>query len=57
METKPGTPEPDKEQQHSDEDELEDLKAPAESQEEVAGGCDNYSCTGETACFNTHIPD
>ena len=39
METKPGTPEPDKEQQHPDEDELEDLEAPAESQEEVAGGC------------------
>jgi len=38
METKPGTPEPDKEQQHPDEDELEDLKTPAESQEEVAGG-------------------
>jgi hypothetical protein len=39
MEEKPGTPEPDKEQQHSDEDELEDLKAPADSQEEVLGGC------------------
>ena len=46
METKPSTPEPDKEKQHSDEDELEDLKAPAESQE-VAGGCQHtcdYSC-------------
>ncbi|MBV9818059.1 MAG: hypothetical protein JOZ07_06875 [Solirubrobacterales bacterium] len=39
MEEKPGTPEPDKEQQHSDEEELEDLKAPSDSQEEVAGGC------------------
>lgn len=36
---KPGTPEPDKTQQRSDEDELEDLTAPAQSQEEVAGGC------------------
>jgi len=39
MEAKPGTPEPDKEQQDSDEEELEDLKAPSDSQEEVAGGC------------------
>jgi len=46
METKPSTPEPDKEKQHSDEDELEDLKAPVEGQE-VAGGCKHtcdYSC-------------
>jgi len=39
MEAKPGTPEPDKEQQRSDEDEVEDLKAPADGQEEVVGGC------------------
>ncbi|MBV9818058.1 MAG: hypothetical protein JOZ07_06870 [Solirubrobacterales bacterium] len=57
MEPKPGTPEPDQPQQHSDEDELEDLKAPAEDQEEVAGGCANESCAAETGCFNTHIPD
>jgi len=43
MEAKAGTPEPDKEQRRSDEDELEDLKAPAESQDEVAGGC-TYTC-------------
>lgn len=38
METKPGIPESDKAQQHSDEDELEDLTAPVQSQEDVAGG-------------------
>jgi len=43
METNPGTPEPDAEEQRSDEDEVEDLKAPAESQEGVAGGC-SYTC-------------
>jgi len=39
MEKKPDTPKQGKEPQRSDEDELEDLEAPAESQEQVAGGC------------------
>jgi len=47
METKPGAPEPDKEQQRSDEEELEDLNAPAESKEEVAGGC-SHTCDTDT---------
>ena len=55
METKPSTPEPDKEKQHSDEDELEDLEAPAESQEEVAGGC-VHTCGGDT-CEGTKTLD
>jgi len=38
METS-GGPDPEKQQQDSDEEELEDLKAPSDSQEEVAGGC------------------
>ena len=52
METKPGTPEPDTEQRRSDEDELEDLTAPAESQKEVAGGCSftcKWTCDDATA--------
>ena len=48
MEEKPGTPEPDKEQQHSDEEELEDLKAPPDSQEVVEGGCDSTVMCGVT---------
>jgi len=48
MEEKPGTPEPDKEEQHSDEEEVEDLRAPADSQEGVGGGCGG----GET-CYDT----
>jgi len=52
MEARPGTPEPDMEQQRSDEDELEDLKAPAESQEEVAGGCP-YTCARTCSCNST----
>ena len=36
---KSGGPDREKEQQHSDEEELEDLKAPPDSQEEVEGGC------------------
>jgi len=57
MAQKPGTPKPDKEQQHPDEDEFEDLEAPAESQEEVAGGCSEYTCSNGTECFNTKVPD
>ena len=51
MEEKPGTPKPAKQQPHSDEDELEDLKAPADSQEEVAGGCGD---TCGVTCHDTH---
>jgi len=58
METKPGAPEPDKEQQRSDEEELEDLKAPAESREEVAGGC-GFTCraTCVGSCANSFPAD
>jgi len=54
MEARPDTPEPDMEQQRSDEDELEDLKAPAESQEEVVGGC-GFTC--KFTCDKTHAED
>jgi len=56
METKPGTPEPGTEQQHSDDDELEDLEAPAESQEEVAGGGEP-SCPRISNCGETQAPN
>jgi len=50
----------EKEQQHSDEEELEDLKAPPDSEEEVAGGCAaKCSSFGSQTCSGsfTYVED